>query len=183
MDLARLKRETAPDHQLTEDAVPLMQPDLKPATYGAILVGLYGFIRGWELWADTADDPQFQALLSRRRRSALLAQDLEHFAIELPITLYAGPDLDRTARPSLLGAMYVIEGSTLGGQYIARHVEKVLALEPGHGDAYFRGYGDQTGALWTEFKQVLTGVDEKDSEMLIAAAKKLFTDFRLWMNR
>ena len=46
---------------------------------------------------------------------------------------------------TLLGAMYVMEGSTLGGQLIARHVELVLGLTAGQGNAHFRGHNERTG--------------------------------------
>jgi heme oxygenase (biliverdin-IX-beta and delta-forming) len=74
--------------------------------------------------------------------------------------------------------MYVMEGSTLGGQYIARHVEKTLHFTPGQGNAYFRGYSERTGELWREFKSLLTALPETDSDTVIASAKATFAVFR-----
>ncbi len=73
-----------------------------------------------------------------------------------------------------LGSMYVLEGSTLGGQYIARTVEQNLGLAPGEGDAYFRGYGDQTMVKWAEFRQVLETIPEEHSAIAIDAARVTF---------
>ncbi len=47
-----------------------------------------------------------------------------------------------------LGALYVVEGATLGGRVIARHLARSLALGPADGAAFFAGYGDRTGAMW-----------------------------------
>jgi heme oxygenase len=181
MDLARLKLETEADHQLTEDSIPLMDGDLVPSVYVSLLARLYGFIRGWELWTDSVDLPRFQALLQARRRSPLLIADLDHFSAKIPDFVYAGPTLDRAALPAVLGAMYVVEGSTLGGQLIAKHVERVLQLQEGRGSAYFRGYKDSTGSMWTELKNVLVEVSDEDADLLIHAAKVVFKDFREWM--
>ncbi len=182
MDLARLKLETALDHQLAERSLPLMADDLNATVYSSVLQQMYGFIRGWEIWADSIKDPHFAALITNRRRSPLLATDLAHFSSALPANRYAGPKIDKSALPAVLGAMYVIEGSTLGGQYIARHVERVLKLRPGAGDAYFRGYGELTGSMWSEFRAVVEQISNDDSDMLIEAAKLVFRDFSAWMS-
>ena len=181
MDLARLKLETALDHQFAEASLPLMADDLNTAVYISVLQRMYGFIRGWEIWADSIKDPLFAGLMRNRHRSPLLATDLAHFSSALPTKLYAGPNIDRSALPAVLGAMYVIEGSTLGGQYIARHVEQVLKLRPAAGDSYFRGYGELTGSMWSGFRTVVEQISNDESDMLIEAAKMVFRDFSAWM--
>ena len=57
--------------------------------------------------------------------------------------------------PSLayaLGYAYVIEGSTLGGRVILKHVAPALKLD-GSGTSFFSGYGADTGKYWKEFLQ------------------------------
>src|SRR5580693_9409415 len=105
--------------------------------------------------------------------------------------LPGGADSSGEARPtlpelrdaaSLLGAMYVMEGSTLGGQLIARHVELVLGLTAGQGNAYFRGHNERTGQLWKEFCHALrTNVPDSETDAVIAAAKAMFGVFGSWM--
>lgn len=182
MDFARLKVETALDHRRAEGSLALMKDDLSAKVYICVLQKMYGFIRGWEIWADSIQDPRIVALMTNRHRSPLLATDLAHFSCGLPSNLYAGPNVDRSALAAVLGGMYVIEGSTLGGQYIARHVERVLKLRTGIGDAYFRGYGALTGSMWTECKAAIEQISDEDSDMLIEAAKMVFKDFREWMS-
>ncbi len=80
-------------------------------------------------------------------------------------------------RAGFLGAWYVMEGSTLGGRFIARHVETVLGLEPGVGDAYFRGHGEATGGLWRETTALVAAMPDELSDVLIAAAKRTFIAF------
>ncbi len=80
-------------------------------------------------------------------------------------------------RAAFLGAWYVMEGSTLGGRFIARHAEAALGLEPGVGDAYFRGHNEATGGLWRETTAVVAAVPEGLSDVVIAAAKRTFVAF------
>lgn len=53
-----------------------------------------------------------------------------------------------------LGILYVIEGSTLGGNVIARALSKNEAFKDVSFN-YFSFYKDQTGPMWTKFKTVL----------------------------
>ena len=80
-------------------------------------------------------------------------------------------------RAALLGAMYVVEGSTLGGQYIARHVEAVLGLAPGQGDAYFRGHREKTGSLWREILAEIAAVPDEEASEVIETARRVFGVF------
>jgi heme oxygenase len=183
MDRARLKLETASYHVRAERSFPLMGADLDVETYAEVLKRLYGFIKGWEIWAGSANRIWIDELLMTRRKSLLLMADLQHFGISVPTAVYPGPKLARAERPEFLGAMYVVEGSTLGGQYIARQVERVLSLRSGEGDAYFRGYEGRTALMWRDFTNILDDVPDCDAESLIRAAQQMFMDFTEWMER
>ena len=181
MDLEQLRRETLPDHHAVEQSVPLMDEDLDVDTYVSCLLKLHGMVAAWEEWAAPHAPAWIQPLLAARRRGQLLMLDLTWF----------GADTSGKARPtlpemrgaaSLLGAMYVMEGSTLGGQLIARHVELVLGLTAGQGNAYFRGHNERTGPLWKEFCDVLrTKVPDSETDAVIAAAKAMFGVFGSWL--
>jgi heme oxygenase len=49
-----------------------------------------------------------------------------------------------------VGAVYVLEGSALGGPMIAPLVERHLDLAPGEGTAFFRGLGPRTAGRWAD---------------------------------
>jgi heme oxygenase len=72
-----------------------------------------------------------------------------------------------------------MEGSRLGGQSIARHAEKVLALKPGEGTGYFRGFAEHTGKRWNEFLALLReDIPEHQSAHVITGAKAMFAAVR-----
>jgi heme oxygenase len=182
MDLGRLKRDTAGDHNRVESLIPLMRPDLTEELYRSVLLRFYCFVHGWETWAAIHVPQELGALLLERQRSHLLAADLLHFDERRPNLQYVFSGSKLPSKAAFLGAMYVIEGSTLGGQYIARHVEGALGLSPGVGDSYFRGYGDRTGAMWREVQRALEEIREEDADVVIGAAKRMFSDFAEWMS-
>lgn len=82
-----------------------------------------------------------------------------------------------------LGALYVMEGSTLGGLHIAKMIAANLNLQNGTSLAFFNGYGDQTDAMWESFKHSLDTriTDPEDQSKVIRAANDTFLGFRKWI--
>ena len=158
-----------------------MSDDLTREHYVACLKRVYGMVAAWEDAAVTSAPDWMETLVAERSREDLLKRDLRYFGVaveELKRPLL--PELTDT--PTILGAMYVMEGSTLGGQLIARHVEQVLGLTDGRGSEFFRGHRDRTGPMWKEFCEVLrTQVPEDESDTVIRAAKSMFAAFGTWM--
>ena len=182
MDISRLRHETAGDHEVVEGLMPLMQQELGANEYIACLGRMYGVVAAWEEQAYREAPGWLRENLAERKRLGLLDSDLAYFGhapSEARATVPAIEDV-----PSLLGAMYVMEGSTLGGQQIARHVERCMGLTTGFGNAYFVGYGDQTGRRWKEFCLMLeTKVPESDAGAVVRGAKAMFAAFGVWMSR
>ena len=54
-----------------------------------------------------------------------------------------------------LGALYVIEGSTLGGKIISKMISHQIPSTDGHGLTFFNSYGDDTITMWERFKVIL----------------------------
>ena len=183
LDLGRLRRETAAEHAAVEESMPLMESSLTRGEYVQCLRRMYGIVAAWEEVATAQAPPWLRAMLVARQRRYLLDRDLDWFGVtEREHDHAALPAMDSLA--SLLGTMYVMEGSTLGGQLIARHVGSVLELEPGRGDAFFRGHGPATGAMWREFCEVLrTKVADEESAAMIRAAQSMFWAYGKWMRQ
>ena len=183
LDVQELRKATEADHRNAEDALPLLRKGLSVALYVQCLVQIYGVVAAWEERAVQVAPSWLQSALIARQRKPLLELDLAFFNQtemnhQRP-TLPAMNDL-----PGLLGAMYVMEGSTLGGIFIARHVEAVLHLSEGRGNSYFRGNGNRTGPMWNEFCEVLKQrIPNDQTDAVIIAAKAMFSTFASWMRR
>lgn len=180
MILDSLKEQTRQQHAQLEqlNALPLDVP-----SYVTLLENFHGFIVPWEeRLAGTipADDP----LRLGREKSSWLAADLAHFGCtavdrsELPRCV----DLPSVAsRAELVGACYVIEGSTLGGQFITRHLEAALGLANGAGCRYFRSYGAEVGAKWQAFRQeILRHSSPANDPLIVRAAQETFEKLAAW---
>jgi heme oxygenase len=183
LDIRRLRQETEVDHQAVEGAVPLMQEGLNTAQYVQCLQRIYGVVAAWEDHAAEVAPQWLRPTLTARMRKPLLELDLAWFGVtKHDETRPALPEMNDLA--SLFGTMYVMEGSTLGGQFIARHVEAALHLAEGQGNSYFRGHGNQTGLMWKEFCEMLKlRIPDEQTEAVVISAKAMFSTFGTWMQR
>lgn len=180
MLLDDLKQQTRPQHTRLEviNGMPATRDQ-----YVALLESFHGYVTAWETSLAQQvgpDDP----LRAGREKSTWLAEDLAFFGYS---------DADRAALPvctrlpktesraQLLGACYVLEGSTLGGQFIARHLEQVLGLTDGQGYRYFRSYGPETGAMWQAFRQELLRHSSPETDpVMVDAARDTFDQLADW---
>jgi heme oxygenase len=181
MDTGLLRSATRAEHEATESLMPPMDASLTRAQYATVLRKMYPLIAGWEAWARPHAPEDLLPLLCARRRAPLLERDLlaldEHSLPSAAFPVERVPGLSESNRAAFLGTMYVVEGSALGGQYIARHVESLLGISVEDGSAYFRGYGDETGRQWREFQRFIAAVPDDDAPQVIAAAKATFAVF------
>ena len=182
MDLIRLREQTSSDHAATEESVPLMSDNLTRAEYVDLLQRFYRVVSAWDDWVDTHAPQDLLPLLAGRRRATLLQDDLRCLGSQAAPDGASGLHMQNSSvtgdlRSVFLGRLYVMEGSTLGGQYIARHVEQALGLAAGEGNSYFNGYGEATGQRWREVRTVLQALPDSEAETVIASAKEMFLIF------
>jgi heme oxygenase (biliverdin-IX-beta and delta-forming) len=83
---------------------------------------------------------------------------------------------------SVLGALYVTEGSTLGGRIITKMIVKQLNIPPERGFSFFNAYGDDTQLMWEKFKRMLNRprTQQEQTEM-VTAAIDTFSSFNDWI--
>jgi heme oxygenase (biliverdin-IX-beta and delta-forming) len=183
LDIQQLRQETEADHRSVEASVPLMHQGLSVAQYVECLRRIYGIVAAWEERAFESAPQWLRPALIARQRKPLLELDLAWFdVIENDDNRPALPELNDL--PSLFGMMYVMEGSTLGGRFIAQHVEAELHLREGRGNSYFRGHGNQTGPLWKDFCEMLKlRIPDEQTDIVVVSAKAMFSTFGTWMQR
>lgn len=147
--LPALKSATAGHHARVEALMPSLDALATPAGYAAALRALHAFHAAWEpaVWrapglAEAGLDE------GARRKLPLLERDLRALAVAPCRVRPPAPAVPDAA--AALGALYVLEGATLGGRVIHRHVAGPLGLTPERGGAYYHGYGAATGARWKE---------------------------------
>ena len=156
--LAQLKAETREAHARAEAALNLLAPDLGRARYVYVLRGLHAVYTPLcmeiDRWLSEHEELDWPA--RRAAKLEALAEDLR--------VLNADADMPPAATVQPLpdeahawGTLYVLEGATLGGQLLCRHLAGQLHLDVGvdTGLAFFRSYGEQVGPRWKAFGAAL----------------------------
>lgn len=182
--LARLKFETRPEHAAIEAALDLTPSILTGAAYRRTLERFYGFYRPLEVELQaTLRLTGYRFDLTARLKTPFLAADLRSLGVESPDLLPVCASLPALKdEADFFGCLYVLEGSTLGGQLISRHVRQSIGVTPETGGRFFHGYGDRTGRMWQHFREVVTGsvVSPAMQDAAVAAAKDTFQKLHRW---
>lgn len=145
--LQRLRASTGAAHEALDASLPLGADEVTRERYGAFLRGSLLVVEPLEQALGALGYP-----LDGPSRSAAIRADLAALGVApadesatLPL-----PAVDDEARA--LGVSYVMEGSSLGGLYLARAVGGPLGLEPGaDGLRYLSLRGAGTKAAWNAF--------------------------------
>ncbi len=184
--MARLRAATRTGHAAVEAAMPALDHTLTRERYARLLVAFYGlYVPLEERCLAGASAAATTALtLADRAKVPLLAVDLAFF--DHPAAVLAAlprcAAVPAVASPSAaLGVLSVLEGATLGGQVILRHLRATLGLEQRSGSAFFHGYGKHTGAMWTRFTAHVEAAPGVDMDAAVQAARATFAAFTAWL--
>jgi heme oxygenase len=188
--LQRLKAATRAEHDAIEAVLDLMAPGFSLADYHRRLRRYHGFYAPIEsLICDAADWQHWGLDITARAKTPWLTADLadlgclaDHKELRtVPPTLCSAlPPIESAA--SAFGCLYVLEGATLGGRMISRHIERELGLNATHGARFFHGYGEQTGTMWKEFRAALSAFADSPlrEDAVVASAIATFAALRTW---
>lgn len=178
----RLKAETSLAHQQLESRLDLTQASFGCNDLAQLLARFLGYYRVCEDQLSSAP-PQLFAELDSRRKASLLGNDLRNLGWrDQAIEAIPNCPLEvATSVPKVLGRWYVLEGSTLGGQYVARHFAQRLHLDEAC-LSFFLSYGEQVGARWRDFCSLLeTHSSPQHDDQIIAAANDTFRSMSAWL--
>lgn len=179
----KLKTATLNNHQQLEKAlVTRMKAIRSTHDYVQLLQLFYTYFGGLEEKIKSYITADVLADYDDRRKSAALAQDIQDLG-GMPGAKASGSALPPiTNTQQALGALYVIEGSTLGGKIISKMMAQQLGIANGRGLGFFNGYGDDTDAMWSSFKEVLNqpGRTEAETDEIVDAANNTFLKFKNW---
>jgi heme oxygenase (biliverdin-IX-beta and delta-forming) len=168
MFLQNLKASTAHCHkqlELNNLSQALLSNNVNENIYCNYLILLYSFVKGFEEYIYPELGRHFLNI-NDRKKALFIKEDLKalHIAIDKHSLLEevffrdTYPDVYLAA-----GALYVLEGSTLGGQIIVKHLQKTMCLGLGN-TTYFSGYQQKTGSMWKEFLQQLIALPQSTQQ-------------------
>jgi heme oxygenase len=181
---ARLKSGTEEQHRTIEAAVDPMHTFSSMGAYKAYLLNSWIFHASLEAELDLLDWSALGIDFVSRRKTPLLEQDLRILGVPRPSLEQRPYRRARTDLSFALGCLYVLEGATLGGRVISRHLA-TLGIGPANGGLFFNGYGARTGEMWQSFqlKAAEYCVTDAQIEVAVQGATWTFGQFRDSMGR
>lgn len=177
----RLKTETADHHKATEDVSfghKIMSGSLTLDEYKVLIEKNYLLHVLIEMaLVKSGLVPEDFELLSRLKTQALI-DDLT--TLNHPVPSVPQIDVTYNTLAEALGAMYVVEGATLGGAYIYKALQRNPVVAPVGKFGYYGVYGDQIGPNWKKFQEGLNKhINTKELEdETIESAKRAFDLFK-----
>jgi len=171
----RLKIATAVLHRNVEQILlsdKILSGTLTLADYRFLVQTLYTFHARYEdAVMEFASLLVGEECLTGRRKKVWLEQDAERLGIDPEPAKKA--DLNPA---SATGWLYVMEGATLGGQVIERHLNTNAVIAATGASRYYRGYGTETGRYWKAFRETIDNLplNEEDCENVIGGANAAY---------
>jgi len=180
-----LRTETAENHKTLESLMfvnEIMNNSLSIEQYKKLLTVNYIIHQKLENTLANMLDADIAAALEMNSRLKLsaLEKDLNYWGIDsltlpgLDFELY----LPQKNTAEVLGALYVLEGATLGGNVIKRHILANPNFKDQDGGLNYYGvYGEELSTKWKKFVSVLNEwVEEADYERCINSANQTFNN-------
>lgn len=174
--VAVLRAATEPLHRALHQHPLIVELFTRPSfdSYRAVLEGFQRFYAEAEpMIVERSRKCGCARQYPRVLRSPWLIADLKSLGCECDRPVLVNdehPVAKLNSVADLVGTLYVINGSALGGRTILRKVSASLSIE--HSCQFFTGEGDKTRETWNAFQQFCEGAcrsDEAKRDAIIAA--------------
>lgn len=181
-----LKQTTKVNHQELEKLVVKQLRLVKTIEdYIKLLQLFYSYFGGLEDKINLYISPGNLENDFQRRKAARLCEDIKMLGGEIKekVQNEGLPHIENHLQA--YGALYVLEGSTLGGRVIVKMLQRQLNTDEETGFTFFTGYNDKTEEIWASFKELLNKLPQNDNgkEQIIKAANETFLKFKLCFHR
>jgi heme oxygenase len=181
--LVHLKHETSAAQRLLEARATMLSAPITEQRYQQYCRALWGLHAPLEQRVrKVADSCLLLPDLERRFKLGLLTGDLAELGVvapevELPVC-QGLPAIDSPERA--LGALYVLERSTLGNRHMHRYLSHVLPSMTARASRFLTGYGADTQHMWTAFGEHLMAKKALDRDAVVETAGKIFAAATAW---
>lgn len=186
MIIENIRTSTKKAHQALEGVlIPVLKKMNTADSYAALLNMFYGYYKGVELQLNQHLNDELIPRYSSRRKGELILADLEKLGSnETPVVSDILPVINST--PAAFGAMYVLEGSTLGGQIITRMLMNSLQM-PVENFQFYNCYGEDSNAYWGEFIEAINSyaatLPAEQQQQIVDSANETFACFKALAER
>lgn len=171
-----LKEQTHSAHQKTEGIIIRKIKKIRSEEdYIEVLKGFYAYFFAVEQVMNKYITEEVLPDIKERRNSSYILKDIEALGGTIQ-------DLPKAVAPEMintidaLSAMYVLEGSIMGGPHIVKMLKK-QGIDKGF--SFFEGYGSESRKMFGKFAAILNlhGEDSDTHTKAVAMADETFTNF------
>jgi len=185
-----LKQATAHAHDHLEQLMfvdKIMNGSLTLNDYKKILLTNY-IVHYWfedQVFKNLDQNLKQELSISQREKLPALIKDILELNMDLPEVDCSQQSLQLNGNATALGAMYVMEGATLGGNVIVKKLKVNPELQQYQlGFHYYQAYGSDLITRWKQFCAVLNSkVSESEYSASVEAALFLFNQFAIAQNK
>lgn len=171
----KIKEATKQPHQELEKVVVQKLKAIRSETdYVDFLSNFYAYFSSLEKAFQPFITPDIIPDYHTRRTSAYLKQDIEELGGNVNGLQAIVPEINN--KQEAIGALYVMEGSIMGGSAIVKMLEKTGITK---GVSFFSGYGAETGQKWGLFVGIMNRIAQTEEEQALAieSARQTFSLF------
>ncbi len=183
--MAALRTATRKWQDRLDTSVNLSRLIASRCRYRRLLERLFGFFVPMEFKLDEVGVPEALDLDARRKSSSLLLDLMSLGATKICLDeLGVCEQLPEISTPEqVLGAVYVLEETLIGGQFICQLLQQRLGIAPEAGGRFFSGYGANTRYMWRKYCEILEAAvtTEEQREAVIQAAIETYSCLQAWL--
>ncbi|MEO7044597.1 MAG: biliverdin-producing heme oxygenase [Ferruginibacter sp.] len=179
----KLKLKTKEQHQQLEvKIVGTIKAIRQQRDYVKLLQIFAGYFGALEFLINQTLRSDMLPDFSSRRKAVALKTDLLNMSASLPQKIRNENLPIIINYLHALGALYVMEGSTLGGQVITKMIASKLPDEKAF--SFFQGYGEKTIEMWNSFKESINAMNltKEEEGIIITSANETFQKFCLYFD-
>jgi heme oxygenase len=185
MILQRLREETRQEHQsLEKKLIPYIKSINSNDSYARLLQMFYSYYQPVEKAINSQLDELDIKDLHERRKSEAIEEDMSVLGVKKEdVPADFAPEIDSKLRA--LGALYVLEGSTLGGKVITEIIAKNNPEFSHNAFHFFNAYGEKTMEKWKSFQQSLDNYTEVQGNIdeIVTGAANTFSSLEHWVDQ
>ncbi|GEM63831.1 heme oxygenase [Sphingobacterium faecium NBRC 15299] len=171
----KIKEATKNGHQeLEKNVIFKLKAIENNLDYADVLKYFYAYFKAAEAHIEAALPSSLAPYFATRRNASHIEKDIVDLGGKLDnLPEVASPDIEN--KNQAIGALYVLEGSIMGGPHIVKMLQH-RGITTGFN--FFNGYGDKSQDKWAEFTAIINQeVADEDHQQAIDAALATFAAF------
>lgn len=176
-----LRDGTRDRHETLDQGLALTSGNLDRDGYLNYLRALLGWLEPLERRLWQLDWPDSLQAHARAGKSDWIRADLAAAGDAAPVAHCPDAPRVNAADAYALGVAYVVEGSQLGGRFLAKQLADISPALPLR---YLRGYGENLGPMWKNFLHYLdseAGAQGREARAL-QGARDAFDSLTVWLH-